>query len=67
MATPFKLTEDGFEEQMAATHFGHFTLTGELLDKLKAGAPARIVTHSSMMHEFSGDLPLTTEGCVCAV
>ena len=33
MATPFKLTEDGFEEQMAATHFGHFALAGLLMDK----------------------------------
>jgi NAD(P)-dependent dehydrogenase (short-subunit alcohol dehydrogenase family) len=33
MATPFATTVDGFEEQMAATHFGHFTLTGELMDK----------------------------------
>ena len=33
MATPFTLTEDGFEEQMAATHFGHFALAGLLMDK----------------------------------
>ena len=32
MATPFTLTEDGFEEQMAATHFGHFALAGLLMD-----------------------------------
>lgn len=62
MATPFKLTEDGFEEQIAATHLGHFTLTGELLDRLKSSAPARVVTQSSMMHLFSGDLPSTAEG-----
>ena len=37
MATPFKLTEDGFEEQMAATHFGHFTLTASLIDKCEGG------------------------------
>ena len=62
MATPFKVTEDGFEEQIAATHLGHFTLTAELLDRLKASAPARVVTTSSMMHIFSGDLPTTVEG-----
>ena len=57
MGTPFALTEDGFEEQIAATHFGHFTLTGLLMPKLQASAPARVVTQSSMMHNFSGDLP----------
>ncbi len=108
MATPFATTVDGFEEQMAATHFGHFTLTGELMDKcvgarrggaargalraaarrhvpcataavvarkrsayeappaptcvrparrLRASAPSRVVTQSSMMHEYSGDIP----------
>ena len=62
MATPYKLTEDGFEEQIAATHLGHFTLTAELIDRLKASQPSRIVTQSSMMHNFSGDLPLTAEG-----
>lgn len=62
MATPFRLTEDGHEEQLASTHLGHFTLTAELLDRLKASVPARIVTQSSMMHQFSGDLPTTVEG-----
>ena len=62
MATPFKVTEDGHEEQLAATHLGHFTLTGELLEPLKASAPSRIVIQSSMMHNFSGDLPLTQDG-----
>ena len=33
MATPFKLTEDGYEEQMAATHFGL------LMDKCVSVAP----------------------------
>jgi NAD(P)-dependent dehydrogenase (short-subunit alcohol dehydrogenase family) len=39
MATPFKLTEDGYEEQMAATHFGHFALAGLLMDKCVSVAP----------------------------
>lgn len=59
MGTPFKLTEDGFEEQMATTHYGHFTLTGCLLPQLKAAPKARVVTHSSAMHRTSGDLPAT--------
>jgi NAD(P)-dependent dehydrogenase (short-subunit alcohol dehydrogenase family) len=36
MGTPFATTADGFEEQMAATHFGHFALTGHLMDKCAA-------------------------------
>ena len=56
MATPFALTPDGLEEQMAATHFGHFALTGALIDRLRASAPARIVNVSSLMHEYSGDI-----------
>ena len=46
------------EEQMAATHFGHFCLTGHLVETLRASAPARVVTVSSMMHEYSGDIDL---------
>ena len=58
MGTAFATTPDGFEEQMAATHFGHFALTGHLIELLRASAPARVVTVSSMMHEYSGELDL---------
>lgn len=44
-------TEDGFEMQMGVNHFAHFLLTGLLLDCLRASAPARVVTVSSMMHK----------------
>jgi NAD(P)-dependent dehydrogenase (short-subunit alcohol dehydrogenase family) len=50
MVPPFSLTEDGFELQMAANHFGHFLLTGLLLDTILATPNSRIVSLSSMAH-----------------
>lgn len=51
MIPPFSKTEDGFESQMAANYFGHFLLTGLLLDTLNATPNARIVMLSSMAHK----------------
>jgi NAD(P)-dependent dehydrogenase (short-subunit alcohol dehydrogenase family) len=39
-------TPDGFEKVFAVNYLGHFALTFLLLDLLKAGAPARILTVS---------------------
>lgn len=50
MALPRSLTEDGFEMQLGVNHFGHFALTGLLLDRLLAAQSARVVTVSSVMH-----------------
>jgi len=50
MAPPYSLTEDGFELQIGVNHFGHFLLTGLLMDMLIKAPAARIVTMSSFAH-----------------
>lgn len=54
MALPTRrVTDDGFELQLATNHFGHFAFTGLLLPALlRAGfsTPARVVTVSSEAH-----------------
>ena len=50
MMPPRSLTRQGFESQFGANHLGHFALTGLLLDTLKAGRDARVVTVSSTLH-----------------
>jgi NAD(P)-dependent dehydrogenase (short-subunit alcohol dehydrogenase family) len=46
MAVPQGKTEDGFELQIGTNHFGHFALTGLLMEK----TTDRIVTVSSIAH-----------------
>lgn len=48
MALPPRRTVDGFEMQIGTNHFGHFALTGLLLDKVTD----RVVTMSSGMHKL---------------
>jgi NAD(P)-dependent dehydrogenase (short-subunit alcohol dehydrogenase family) len=50
MMPPRSLTRQGFETQFGGNHLGHFALTGRLLETLKAGRDARVVTLSSGMH-----------------
>lgn len=48
MALPRMLTVDGFEQQLAVNHLGHFALTGLLMTQLRAAA-GRVVTVSSFV------------------
>ncbi len=52
MATPFYKTIDGFEMQMGTNHFGHFALTGLLLEKILKAEKSRIVSVSSKAHNM---------------
>ena len=45
-----EVTVDGIEMQLAINHLAPFLLTHLLLDRLRAGAPSRIVTVSSTTH-----------------
>ncbi|MGB8705664.1 MAG: oxidoreductase [Gillisia sp.] len=51
MMPPYHKTKDGFELQMAANYFGHFALTGLLLDLLKRTHGSRVVSLSSIAHK----------------
>jgi len=46
------LTVDGYETTFAVNHLAPFLLTHLLLDVLQAGAPARIVNVSSLVHKW---------------
>ncbi len=51
MMPPYSKTADGFELQMGVNHFGHFLLTGLLIDKLLATPKSRVVNVSSIAHK----------------
>lgn len=64
MWCPYDLTKDGFELQMGVNHFGHFALTGLLLESLKKAGNARVVTVSSIGHrraKLNLDSPMFNE------
>ncbi|MBV6642133.1 MAG: SDR family NAD(P)-dependent oxidoreductase [Cyclobacteriaceae bacterium] len=50
MMTPYEITEDGFEGQLATNYLGHFTLTALLLETLEKTKDSRIVMVSSLSH-----------------
>lgn len=53
MMSPYKVTEDGFENQLATNYIGHFALTGLLLPMLTATTGSRIVTLSSLSYKWA--------------
>ncbi len=54
MMSPYKVTEDGFENQFATNYLGHFALTDLLLPTLTKTPNARVVTLSSISYKWSG-------------
>lgn len=50
MMTPYSTSVDGFEVQIGTNHFGHFALTGLLMDRLKSTSGSRVVPVSSIAH-----------------
>jgi NAD(P)-dependent dehydrogenase (short-subunit alcohol dehydrogenase family) len=52
MAPPRRVTDDGFELQLATNHLGHFALTGRLLGAMEGRPDARVVTLSSLAHRM---------------
>ncbi|WP_206675497.1 oxidoreductase [Solimonas terrae] len=57
LGAPFGRTVDGFENHLGTNHFGHFALTGRLIDCILATPGARIVTVGSLGH-WRGKLDL---------
>lgn len=49
----FFQTEDGFERHIGTNHVGHFYLAQLLTEKLRASAPSRVVTTSSVAEELT--------------
>ncbi len=52
-----ELSPEGVESMYASNYLGHFLLTNLLLDPLKAGAPARVLTVVGQARMVSGPLP----------
>jgi len=52
MMPPYSLSVDGFESQLAANYLGHFALTGLLLPLIIKTPNARIVSLSSLAHQW---------------
>jgi NAD(P)-dependent dehydrogenase (short-subunit alcohol dehydrogenase family) len=52
MTTPYFLTKDGLEAQNGTNHFGHFALTGQLLELIKKTPGSRVVNVSSNAHKY---------------
>jgi NAD(P)-dependent dehydrogenase (short-subunit alcohol dehydrogenase family) len=53
MMSPYRVTEDGFENQLATNYIGHFALTGLLLPLLTSTPGSRVVTLSSLSYKWA--------------
>lgn len=53
MMSPYKVTEDGFENQLATNYIGHFALTGLLLPLLTKASGSRVITLSSLSYKWA--------------
>ena len=53
MMSPYKVSEDGFENQFATNYIGHFALTGLLLPILTSTSDSRIISLSSLSYKWS--------------
>jgi retinol dehydrogenase 12 len=62
IAPRFELSADGYELTIAVNHLAPFLLTNLLLDRLRASAPARIVTVASQAHRGARLDPATLVG-----
>lgn len=51
-----EITKQGFETHFGTNHLGHFLLTGLMLDILKKTPQSRVVTQSSALHKYGGDI-----------
>ena len=51
MMTPYGKTVDGIELQQGTNYFGHFLLTGLLMEKLRSTPKSRVVCVSSIAHK----------------
>ena len=50
MAIPRRVSDDGWEMQLATNHLGHFALTAHLLGRLLATEGSRVVVVTSFVH-----------------
>jgi NAD(P)-dependent dehydrogenase (short-subunit alcohol dehydrogenase family) len=53
MMSPYKVTKDGFENQLATNYISHFALTGLLLPLLTNTSGSRVVTLSSLSFKWA--------------